>query len=272
MALPPDRIEGFYADLRKEDREKIDKNKATKIFLFLSVFYQYEIPIVRKFLSQFLDGEIEIELLLQSKTISGDIELLGLPHSAIANLFIETANYDSYLKSLTEEIKEKTRSEAKNLSWDSALLYSYMWSYPEKVNYFITRLPGKFLENVQKLKEFPFLLKEIFEKVEFFDWDCYWAYENFPKDKFEKVNEIEGEEFAQKIEKWENPSAIAYLLKTLKEIGYPKLKELLHMLRPESLSKIIKNYWREEGKKELLKTLEELNYPHLPELKRLSSS
>ncbi|MFQ6120212.1 MAG: hypothetical protein ACE5KE_10045, partial [Methanosarcinales archaeon] len=210
----------------------IEELKAEDIFLPIALFYQYEVPVRRRFLEQnlSLDKEKIDELIkVKREILSGEWkkrEYLSLYHSEIAKAFIDT--YKEY-KDLGWSVKEKLKLNGHD--WEVGGIYIYLNSFPEEGNYFFSKAYREISIALSKHPEFPTLIKNIFENAEYFDFNCYWAYTKYlPKENSEKINEIKSSTFEEKIRKWDDPEAIALLLFTLNEIKYERLKELLKRL------------------------------------------
>lgn len=269
---------GFYKDLKKEVREKIEQREAAKIFLFLAAFYQYEMPVPRQFLVELLGIEdnynSELSILLESKIITGDLETIGLPHSAIAKLLVKATKEIKYLKAITETFKSKITINSGNLSWDNGLLFLFFWKYPEKFIYSAGRLPSETFYTIQELPNFPSLLKKYFEEGADFDWLSFRALKftrEIYYDKFEKVKEIPLDKFAEKIKKSENLYSTASLLRILRYEVCLNLYELLK-LEPFDFANKIEKCESPFDIAFLLGILSEIMYPKIDELLQLPAT
>ena len=110
--------------------EKIKKINAEDVFLPLSVFYRFEIPIERDFLEEQLEIEKDkIDQLIKLSEISetegrGGNEMLSLHHSSIADLYFKT--YQAY-PALGEKVKDKILNK-NNDDLQYCLFYKYITS------------------------------------------------------------------------------------------------------------------------------------------------
>lgn len=94
----------------KNIKKRIEKVNAENIFLPLSIFYRYEIPIERKFLvkqmgieENIIEDLIGLQEIVETEEIRKPV-MLSLHHSSIADLYFSA--YQNY-PDLGEEIKEK---------------------------------------------------------------------------------------------------------------------------------------------------------------------
>ncbi|MCZ6690095.1 MAG: hypothetical protein O7H41_10860 [Planctomycetota bacterium] len=84
--------QGFYASVGINDRNKISPETAAKLILTLAPFYRFEIPIDRQFLLNVSAADpSELDILLKSRILSGRMESIGLAHSVLANVFVDSA-------------------------------------------------------------------------------------------------------------------------------------------------------------------------------------
>ena len=110
-----------------EGKQRIN---AEDIFLPLSVFYRFEIPIERKFLEVQLEIEenkitqlIELSEIIETEEI-GRNRMLSLIHSSVADLYFKT--YQAY-PSLGEKVKDKILNKS-NEDLQYCLFYKYITS------------------------------------------------------------------------------------------------------------------------------------------------
>jgi hypothetical protein len=117
----------------KFGKDELGKDKylnAEDVFLPLSVFYMFEIPVERKFLLKQLeiDGDKIIRLIELSEIIEteeiGRNRMLSLIHSSIADLYFRT--YHAY-PSLGEKVREKIINQ-RGEDLEYCLFYKYMTS------------------------------------------------------------------------------------------------------------------------------------------------
>jgi hypothetical protein len=117
----------------KFGKDELGKDKylnAEDVFLPLSVFYMFEIPVERKFLLKQLeiDGAKIIRLIELSEIIEteeiGRNRMLSLIHSSIADLYFRT--YHAY-PSLGEKVREKIINQ-RGEDLEYCLFYKYMTS------------------------------------------------------------------------------------------------------------------------------------------------
>jgi hypothetical protein len=108
-----------------EGKQRIN---AEDIFLPLSVFYRFEIPIERKFLEVQLEIEenkitqlIELSEIIETEEL-GRNRMLSLTHSSIAELYFKT--YQAY-PSLGEKVKDKILNKS-NEDLQYCLFYEYI--------------------------------------------------------------------------------------------------------------------------------------------------
>ncbi len=127
-------------------------------------------------------------------------------------------------KKRLEEVKKELKLNSCN--WEIACIYKYLQEYPEEGNFLISRISVSFFRDLLNLPPISFFTQKIFEKAEYFDWFCFLKYKNISLDKFKKVNEIEIRVFESKIKEWDDPEAVIYLLRILKEIGYPRFEKV----------------------------------------------
>ncbi len=129
----------IYVKMRNSIRKgiKLGKDEAGRnkylsledVFLPLSVFYRFEIPVERKFLVRQLEIEKnKINQLIEHSEIIGTEEegrdiMLSLNHSSIAGLYFEA--YQRY-PSLGEEVKEKILNQKDEKYLEYCLFYRYI--------------------------------------------------------------------------------------------------------------------------------------------------
>jgi hypothetical protein len=116
--------------LGKDESRKNKYLNAEDVFLPLSIFYRFEIPVERKFMVKQLGIEkdkinklIELSEIIETEEI-GRNKMLSLFHSSIADLYFRV--YRAY-PSLGEELKDKiVNQKEENLEY--CLFYKYMTS------------------------------------------------------------------------------------------------------------------------------------------------
>ena len=151
--------------------EKIKKINAEDVFLPLSVFYRFEIPIERDFLEEQLEIEKDkIDQLIKLSEISetegrGGNEMLSLHHSSIAELYFKT--YQAY-PVLGEKVKDKILNKS-NDDLQYCLFYNYITSTDPRnavdvVIYFMIYIGIVFVMGVAAIFSEIFLRKEKVEK------------------------------------------------------------------------------------------------------------
>ena len=128
-AYRPDKDTVEEDTIYEKIKERIKIIKAEDVFLPLSIFYRYEIPIERKFLKKKLGIKDEvIDYLIEHYEIRETEEIrkpamLSLHHSSLADLYFGT--YQNY-PSLGEEIKEKILNEIDEKYLEYCLFYQYL--------------------------------------------------------------------------------------------------------------------------------------------------
>ena len=125
--------EEIYKNIKVSITEIETKDKGTinaeDIFLPLSVFFRYEIPIERKFLEKHLgikesiiDDLIRLQEIVETEEIRKPT-MLSLHHSSIADLYFRT--YQNY-PDLGEEIKERLLNQRDEVDLEYCSFYHYM--------------------------------------------------------------------------------------------------------------------------------------------------
>ena len=128
--------EGFYRDLREEDRRKIHPDDAAAIFLILASAYRFEFPVARDFLQHDLRVErSHLDLLVKSRMITADHEEIGLPHASLASLLVEAA--------LTTPLSEVVRAIERRLqgAFPDGVLRLYLNGRPAQTCRLLYRIP-----------------------------------------------------------------------------------------------------------------------------------
>ena len=114
-------------DLSSKELKQLRVKKAENVFLPLSVFYKYEIPLRKDFFIEKLSGyEEDIEKLIKLNEINtfeeNGFEYLALHHSEIAKVFLKAFEN---LKGLGNKVKEKFGKE-----WFEKMFHQYIQDFP----------------------------------------------------------------------------------------------------------------------------------------------
>ena len=144
--------EKIYSAIAK----KIEKIKGEDVFLPLSVFYRFEIPIEKKFLTKILeinddciDGLIKISEICEIK--ERGITMLAMHHSSLASLYFEIYQRTDLFPELGENIKERITEQSKyGDDLERGLFYLYLTSKPTNLSEVLFRLN---LKNVRRRVE-----------------------------------------------------------------------------------------------------------------------
>ena len=126
-----DEVMGYMRrDLSNKNLKNLRIKHAEDIFLPLSVFYKYEIPLRSKFVEAFVEYK-DIENLIDLNEINifnkNGFEYLSLHHSEIAKVFLKAFQH---LEGLGNKIKEKFGE-----NWSEKLFHQYIEEFPrESVN------------------------------------------------------------------------------------------------------------------------------------------
>ncbi|RKY36221.1 MAG: hypothetical protein DRP73_03730, partial [Candidatus Omnitrophota bacterium] len=109
--------------------------EADDVLLVLSAFYQYEIPVKKRFLVKDLElNEKDINTLIKAGWIIERNRLLSLHHSSVAKLYLDTFKFDEH-GVLGEEIKRKFGED-----WLRELFHLYIQKYSKHSCKIITGL------------------------------------------------------------------------------------------------------------------------------------
>ena len=157
--------EEIYKKIRDSIREikfgkdESGKNKylnAEDIFLPLSVFYRFEIPIEKRFLTKKLEiDECCIDDLIGISEIHEIEEIrkrttLAMHHSSLASLYFEIYQRTDLFPDFGENIKERIAKQSKYDDLDRDLFYLYLTSKPTNLSEVLFRLN---LKNVRRRVE-----------------------------------------------------------------------------------------------------------------------
>ena len=108
---------------------------AEDIFLILSVFYKYEIPVRRKFVEKLVcSSKKDIEKLIKIREINETKEkgrkYLGLHHSEIAGVYLDlfrNLEFEGVGEEMKKKVEEKTGKD-----WFEGLFHWYICEFPEE--------------------------------------------------------------------------------------------------------------------------------------------
>lgn len=122
-------------DYIRKDLKNLGVKNAENVFLPLSVFYRYEIPLRKEFVEKFSDCG-DIEKLIEFKEINeleeNGFEYLTLHHSEIAEIFLKTfQKFDGF----GNKVKERVRGD-----WSEKLFHLYVQKFPKECIYVIDGL------------------------------------------------------------------------------------------------------------------------------------
>ena len=126
------RKEDIYSAINEDITEIKD---GEDVFLPLSVFYRFEIPIEKRFLTKQLEiDKYSIDDLIGISEIreikERGITMLALHHSSLASLYFETYQRTDLFPELGENIKERINEQSKYDDWERGLFYLYLKSEP----------------------------------------------------------------------------------------------------------------------------------------------
>ena len=114
-------------DYIRKDLKNLGVRNAENVFLPLSVFYKYEIPLRTEFVKEFTEDE-DIEKLIELNEINtleeNGFEYLILYHSEIAEVFLKTfRKFDGFGNKVKEKVDE---------NWFEGLFHMYIQKFPEE--------------------------------------------------------------------------------------------------------------------------------------------
>ncbi len=114
-------------DYIRKDLKNFGVMNAENVFLPLSVFYKYEIPLRTEFVKEFTEDE-DIEKLIELNEINtleeNGFEYLILYHSEIAEVFLKTfRKFDGFGNKVKEKVDE---------NWFEGLFHMYIQKFPEE--------------------------------------------------------------------------------------------------------------------------------------------
>lgn len=136
--------------------KKIKKINGEDVFLPLSVFYRFEIPIEKRFLTKKLEiDECCIDDLIGISEIHEIEEIrkrttLAMHHSSLASLYFEIYQRTDLFPDFGENIKERIAKQSKYDDLDRDLFYLYLTSKPTNLSEVLFRLN---LKNVRRRVE-----------------------------------------------------------------------------------------------------------------------
>jgi len=110
-------------------REDLGFSYGEDIFLFLSVFFRYEIPLRKEFIEELAENSETIEKLVKldeiNKISKDGFEYLAMHHSEVAEVFVRAfKRYEGF----GHRIKEKIGTD-----WDEKLFHLYMQRFPDEL-------------------------------------------------------------------------------------------------------------------------------------------
>lgn len=268
--------------LREDLKDLYGVNNAEDIFLPLSLFYRYEIPVRKKFIVDLVGESENIEKLVESKEI---IELerdgykyLGLYHSELAKIYfkafknieglgyqikgkLETTSVNGYDKeTLTDEYKwfyncfhlyiEKFPDEIGNMIYN--LGYKSLWPFrihlPQGVaslkNKFKKAFPESILYNhINQFLKGLYRIEDIFKITEILEYIDLLADQNL----FKKiVRGLDLNKIAEKINKDERIDAILKINRILSKCDQKLCNNLLMKIDLDRLKTKIKDVKEED--------------------------
>ena len=132
--------------LGKDESGKDKFLNAQDVFLPLSVFYRFEIPIEKRFLTKNLErDECCIDDLIGISEIKeieeiGKRSMLAMHHSSLASLYFEIYQRTDLFPDFGENIKERIAKQSKYDDLDRDLFYLYLTSKPTNLSEVLFRL------------------------------------------------------------------------------------------------------------------------------------
>ena len=132
--------------LGKDESGKDKFLNAQDVFLPLSVFYRFEIPIEKRFLTKKLEiDECRIDDLIGISEIHEIEEIrkrttLAMHHSSLASLYFEIYQRTDLFPDFGENIKERIAKQSKYDDLDRDLFYLYLTSKPTNLSEVLFRL------------------------------------------------------------------------------------------------------------------------------------
>jgi len=276
--------ESFYKTIRNHITTINNGETGENILIPLSFFYSYEISVRRDYLKKLYRGNIstdsvnkdidQLKNLNEIKDFLSDKkDYLALHHSEVAKIYFNTFKYFiDFGNDIKEKIDEKLNDYNINKNdknkYELYFLIDYIEKYPDEFNNWIYEIENSLQYKLIKNDKFIKYIPKIFENMTSLNFICYF---DIYKSKLiplinkkniikKEINNINFNFFEDKIRNWDYPLEISYLLKTLKEINYSKIDDLIERFDTNFFEDKIRNWDNPSDISSLLRTLKEINY------------
>ncbi len=254
-----------------------DSPEAEKLLFLLSTFYAFEIPVRETYLKKFIGENYDstVKQLLKTNEITEEtaypngkgLTYVSLHHSSIAEIYLNTFLSVDTLEDKASKVFKTAGIKTSPQDTENPRMHlfkDYIKECPAGFENVIEHLDLKYAVHLSELvTENPETVKNIFEELYTIGWKFNRIFIEVLKQNQEvakKINEISPEVFEEKINKWDNPKSIGYLLEALKEVGYGKLDELLNNIDVKVFEEKIRKWDDPWDIKKLLKTLKKVGY------------